>query len=245
MSTPTTDLPSDLAHLESTTSFFHNAYTPQSITVTISCALALYNSLELLLLILTTFRRPGGLYFWSLVVATAGVLPYTLGFMIQYFRLTDQLAGEVISTVGWPMLVTGQSVVLYSRLGIVLGPSHQGVLKAVKWMIVVDGVVLHTVTSVVMFGAYNAVPNRLWAKAYKHTETVQMTMFTVQELILSGLYIWRTADILKTTSPARRPRRIMRELFAMYVCLSGSSTIVCRRRAPGACTADFRFAATS
>lgn len=82
-------------------------------------------------------------------------------------------------------------------------------------MIIVNGIVLHVVTSVVMFGAYNADPNRLWARAYKHVETVQMTIFRVQEFILSGLYIWRTADILKSSEPGRRPKRIMRELFAM------------------------------
>ena len=82
-------------------------------------------------------------------------------------------------------------------------------------MIIVDGVVLHVTTSVVMFGAYNATPNRTFAAAYKYVETVQMTIFTVQEFILSGLYIWRTADILKTSNSGRRPKRIMRELFAM------------------------------
>lgn len=112
-------------------------------------------------------------------------------------------------------MVTGQSVVLYSRLGIVLGPSHQRILKLVKWMIIVNGVVLHVSTSVVMFGAYNASPNHLWASAYRQIETVQMTIFTVQEFIISGLYIWRTADILKTSNSARRPKRIMRELFIM------------------------------
>lgn len=100
---------------------------------------------------------------------------------IEYFHFANQLAGEIISTVGWPMMVTGQSVVLYSRLGIVLGPSYQNILKIVKWMIIVNGVVLHVTTSVVMFGAYDADPNHLWAKAYKYVEMVQMTIFTVQD----------------------------------------------------------------
>ena len=36
------------------------------------------------------------------------------------------------------MMVTGQSLVLYSRLGVVLGPDRERILKAVKWMIIVD-----------------------------------------------------------------------------------------------------------
>ena len=62
---------------------------------------------------------------------------------IEYFQLTAQLAGEITSTFWWPMMVTGQSFVLYSRLGVVLGPSHGTILQAVKWLIIVDGIVFH------------------------------------------------------------------------------------------------------
>ena len=82
---PTTDdeLPSHLQHLEDTTSFFQGEYNAQSVTVTICCALAVASAFELLLLIFTTFRRYGGLYFWALVVATAGILPYTVCIMYE------------------------------------------------------------------------------------------------------------------------------------------------------------------
>lgn len=115
------------------------------------------------------------------------------------------------------MMVTGQSAVLYSRLGVVLGPSYQTIRRIMKWIIIVDGVVLHTTTQVVMLGAWNAEANRTWAAAYKHVETIQMTIFTVQEFVLSGLYIWRAVDILKTSKSGRQPMRIMRELFTMSV----------------------------
>jgi hypothetical protein len=88
-----------------------------------------------------------GLYFWSLVVASFGIIPYCIGFMIEYFQLTAQVAGLIITTVGWPMLVTGQSFVLFSRLGVVMGGEHHGVLTFVKWMIIVDGVVFHVSTT--------------------------------------------------------------------------------------------------
>lgn len=81
MSAPSADVPQDLDHLSRTTSFFHGEYNAQSVTITVCCALAISNAFELLLLIFTTFRRYGGVYFWSLVVATVGVLPYTVGFM--------------------------------------------------------------------------------------------------------------------------------------------------------------------
>ncbi|KAF2480995.1 hypothetical protein BDY17DRAFT_254507 [Neohortaea acidophila] len=207
------------AQLHGTTTFFDGQYGAVSVTLTICCALALFNAIELLFLIFTTFKRYSGLYFWSLVVASAGILPYVISILCEYFTLTNQLAGEVLSTFGWPMMVTGQSLVLYSRLGVVLGPEHHRILRPVKWMIIIDGIVFHISTQVVMFGAYNAHPAREWALAYKYIEKIQMTGFTVQELIISGLYVWRTLDILKTVDDAsgrsRRRRRTMMELFSI------------------------------
>lgn len=135
---------------------------------------------------------------------------------IEYYQLTAQLAGEIIATVGWPMMVTGQSLVLYSRLGVVLGPSHANVLKAVKWMIIIDAIVFHVSTTVVMFGAYNARDDQPFQQAYKYVEKVQMTAFTIQEFVLSGLYVWRTLDILNASTNPRR-KRIMRELLSINI----------------------------
>ena len=81
--------------------YFDGEYTARSVTVTICCALGVYNALELLLLIFTSFRRFRGLYFWSLLIASAGILPYAMGFMIDYFQLSTHVAGGVLSTVGW------------------------------------------------------------------------------------------------------------------------------------------------
>lgn len=47
--------------------------------LTIVCAaLAVYNALELALLIFTTFKAYHGLYFWSMVTATMGIIPYVM-----------------------------------------------------------------------------------------------------------------------------------------------------------------------
>ncbi|KAK5124922.1 hypothetical protein LTR85_001112 [Meristemomyces frigidus] len=210
-----------LAHnLHDTTSFFQGRFDAQTVTVVVCCALALNSALMLLLIIFTTFRHFRGLYFWSLVIASSAIIPYTVGFMIEYFQLTAQLAGLIISTYGWPAMVTGQSLVLYSRLGIVLGKSRRGLLNAMKWMIIVDGLVFHVTTTVVVFGAYYVPPGHLWMKAYRYIEKVQMTGFTLQEFIISGLYIWRTLDILKTTDPGRkRMRRVMWQLFGISIII--------------------------
>ncbi|KAK3115892.1 hypothetical protein LTR53_004336 [Teratosphaeriaceae sp. CCFEE 6253] len=216
--------------LQDTTSFFDGRFTAQSVTIVICCALALYNALLLLMLIFITFRRFRGLYFvrilcqhywWSLLIASFGIIPYVLGFMIEYFRLTAQVAGLVITLVGWPMMVTGQSFVLYSRLGVLMAKEHRRLLRGVKWMIVIDGIVFHTSTMVVVFGAYLAHPARRFQLAYRYIEKIQMTGFTIQELVISGLYVWRTLEILKLSSPLnrQRTRRVMWQLFSINVVI--------------------------
>lgn len=234
-----------LVDLNDTTTFFSGKYDVAAVFVTICCALAIYNGLELLMLIFTTFRRFSGLYFWSLVMSSFGLIPYTIGFMIMYFvfvnprksckcmsstfrallTLPFAVVGLIITAFGWPMMITGQSLVLYSRLHIVLGAEHHKLLRGVKWMIIIDSIIFHVSTEVVLFGAYYAHPNTGFAEAYKYIEKVQMTGFTIQELILSGLYVWRTLDIINATSssssPAvgrkKRTSRIMWQLFAINV----------------------------
>jgi hypothetical protein len=53
--------------------------------------LALYNSIELIVLILVTFNKYHGLYFWSLVIAGLGVMPYSLGFLIKLVKFLQAL----------------------------------------------------------------------------------------------------------------------------------------------------------
>jgi hypothetical protein len=125
------------------------------------------------------------------------------------------------------MMVTGQSFVLYSRLHVVLGQASHRLLQGVKWMIIVNGFVFHVSTIVVLFGAYYASQSSGFAEAYKYIEKIQMTGFTLQEFILSGLYVWKTLDIIRSTSTAspnggptarkRRTSRIMWQLFSINV----------------------------
>jgi hypothetical protein len=75
--------------------------------------LALYNAIELILLAFVTFQRYRGLYFWSLVIAAFGIIPYSLGFIIKFFRLLDPAkdVGYVavfFLSIGWYPMVTGK-----------------------------------------------------------------------------------------------------------------------------------------
>ena len=85
---------------------------PLKIIISVLLGLALYNSVELIILVLVTFQRYHGLYFWSLLIAGFGVLPYSLGFLIKFFQLLDPngdpaYVAVALITFGWWTMVTG------------------------------------------------------------------------------------------------------------------------------------------
>lgn len=175
----------------------------------------MYDAIELLLLIYLIFKRKAGLYFWSILLATFGLIPYSIGRLLVYFHITKNITGSVIDTIGWIMMVSGQSVVLYSRLHLVL--QNPRILRAVLWMIIIDGVVLHGITTVISFGSHLS-DARGFHIGYKVIEKVQMTIFCIQEFSISGLYVWKTVDILKTTL-WENARTILHRLFGINVLI--------------------------
>ncbi len=79
-----------------------------ALIVIVTSTTALYNSLELLLLLFAVFEKYAGLYFWSLLIASAGVIPYAVSFILVYFKVAYGWVGISIDTVGWVTVVTGQ-----------------------------------------------------------------------------------------------------------------------------------------
>jgi hypothetical protein len=195
---------------------FNGQYNYQNVIVTVASAISLYNAIELILLIFTTFKEWHGLYFWSLLIATFGIIPYCVGFIAEFFTAAPKAIGMSIDSLGWVLLISGQSFVLYSRLHLVLNSPR--ILKTVKWMIILDAIVLHTTTTVLLFGANYGGQQAHFKVGYKWIEKIQMTIFCIQEFILSGLYIWNTLQILQVTS-RKGTRRVMWQLFTINIII--------------------------
>ena len=189
-----------------------------SIVISVICAaLASYNAFELILLIFATFHAYHGLYFWSMVIATCGIFPYVVGMELMYFDPTAKLPGLIINNVGWISMVTAQSVVLYSRLGIVLGNQKSRILVFTKWMIIIDSFVFYTLATTIVFGMHY-LKDQNFDKGYIYIERLQMTGFCIQEFIISGLYIWKTLDILQA-GEKKQTRRTLWQLFVINVVI--------------------------
>ncbi|ETN44634.1 uncharacterized protein HMPREF1541_10304 [Cyphellophora europaea CBS 101466] len=183
-------------------------------------SLAIYNVLELLVLIFGTFQKFRGLYFWSLVVSGVGIIPYALGFLFKYFNIltgSARWASVFLLSIGWYPMVTGQAIVLWSRLHLVVhGGRGDKILLWTKWMIIVNAICLHIPTTVLTFGSNANI--QTFIDGYNVMEKLQMCGFFVQEVVLSSIYIIETVKILRS-SVQRNTRRLMYQLIAINVLI--------------------------
>ena len=173
-------------------------------------AVAWYNVAELNVQVFLTFKRHRGLYFWSLLISSYGCVLHALGFLLKFFQLTtnDYLSVTII-TIGWYAMVTGQAVVLYSRLHLVV--REQRILRGILIMIIVDAICFHIPTTVLTYGS-NTTGNSNYTAAFKVVEKLQMTAFCLQEFIISGVYVWSTIRLLKPVYHGRT-RKVMMQLI--------------------------------
>ncbi|KAJ5130001.1 uncharacterized protein N7515_006040 [Penicillium bovifimosum] len=181
-------------------------------------SIALYNAVELFILLFLTFTTYRGLYFWSLLLSVVlGVVPHAIGYLLELFSLAPVWVSLTISTIGFYVMVPGQSVVLYSRLHLVVNSNK--VLRFVRWLIFVDAVILLIPTTVLTFYTAYA-PSPPVIRGYNVMERLQLAWFCAQEFAISGIYITETVRLL-SLMPERGSRRtrIMYELLAINLVI--------------------------
>lgn len=173
-----------------------------------------YNAIELIILCFVTFKRYQGCYFWCLLLSSASLIPHTLGYMFFLFPLgISPYASVTLILVPWCVMVTGQSLVLWSRLHLVL--QNPKILKGVFCMIIIDAFVFHTPVFVLMYGMVSP-KSHLFTRGYDIMERVQLVGFCVQELVLSGIYVWETTKMLRLR-PEQRHKQILVQLLIINI----------------------------
>ncbi|KAF2275501.1 uncharacterized protein EI97DRAFT_379595 [Westerdykella ornata] len=161
--------------------------------------IAWYNVAELTVLIQVFFKRHSGWYYWALMVATYGIFIHDLGTFFKFYHITNiDILDTILAWSGWVMMVTGQSLVLYSRLHLVV---HASWKRWVLVMIIVDGILMHISTGVLTFLTNVSSDPTRWKGPYSVVERIQVTVFFIQEVILSAIYIWRTSGMLRSEGP--------------------------------------------
>lgn len=183
-------------------------------------AVAWYNVAELNIQVFLTFKRHRGLYFWSLLITSYGCVLHALGFLLKFFQLihNDYISVTVI-TIGWYAMVTGQAVVLYSRLHLVV--REQRILRGILVMIIIDAICFHIPTTILTYGTNSArdVAHKYYSP-FNVMEKLQMTAFCIQEFVISGVYVWSTIRLLKPVYHGRT-RKVMTQLIWINLIIIG------------------------
>ncbi|KAH8748162.1 hypothetical protein F5883DRAFT_241137 [Diaporthe sp. PMI_573] len=167
-------------------------------------AVAFYNVIELNVVIYSSFPRRTGLYFWSFVVATWGIAVYSVGFLTKdlSFIRNGFIYGTFI-VVGWICMVTGQSMVLFSRMHLLVRDKR--ILRTTLTCIVVNAIIGHVPTSIVLYGSNSPHPDQ-WLQPYAIMERIHVTIFFLQELAISAIYIVATTRLFRDKSRPSSPK---------------------------------------
>ncbi|KAB2575307.1 putative integral membrane protein [Lasiodiplodia theobromae] len=193
-----------------------NVSTPILMTMAGFLAISFYNVVELFVIIFTTFKQRSGLYFWSFIVATLGIAPHALGFVLKFFGVVPASLWWIpvlLVAIGFPAMVTGQSVVLYSRLHLVMHDARK--LRLVLYMIIFDGVVMSVPLIVMAFGSNSPNPAPFLG-VFTVWDKIQIAVFAFQEILISVLYIYETTRLLQPSPTSNRAlRKILYHLVAI------------------------------
>jgi hypothetical protein len=95
--------------------------------------------------------------------------------------------------IGWYGMVTGQSVVLYSRLHLVVLDVSQ--VRWVLWMIIANVCILHVPMTVLFLSLNHGKPR--FARPAKIYNWIQLAGLCIQDLVICGIYIYEAIRALK------------------------------------------------
>jgi hypothetical protein len=136
---------------------------------------------------------------------------------MKFFTDADSVLSVTVLTIGWWTMVTGQSIVLYSRLHLVL--RDERIFSWILRLIVLNIFILHVPTTILTYGANIVHTGEVaWVNGYSVMEKIQLTGFTIQESILSTLYVIETVKLFRLGADVSvRPdtRRILFQLIGI------------------------------
>lgn len=157
-------------------------------------AVPMWMSIELTIQIFATFKRYSGLYFYSLIFCTWSISIRQIGRICIYFVPgCNQVFSLIFALLGWVGTVTGFAVVLYSRLHLVT--RNRKLLRSVLCMIIFSVFAFHLTTMIAQIGVVTKRQPQ-WISWYPAMEKMQIVGFTVQETIISVIYIISTHKLL-------------------------------------------------
>jgi hypothetical protein len=188
-------------------------------TIIVLHVIACYNVIELTFIIWTVFKQYSGIYFWSFVAATYGIGLNAIGALFVDTGpqgLTNNLIYATVALIGWVLMVNGQSMVLWSRLHLIMRDLVK--LRLILYLIIANAIIFQTPSIILAYGA----TTKHWKIYHDIFEKIQVIVFFVQEAGISLVYIYETVQLSKVLSVMRnrtRSRQLRNHLIAINVCI--------------------------
>lgn len=180
-------------------------------------AVSLYNSVETVVLIFASFRRYKGTYFWSLLIASTGVFVTSFGYATYFYNIIPNRFGQsTVTIVGWWTFVIAQSLVLWSRLHLVV--YSRRIIRGVLIMIIMTTSLLLLPTGILAWLNNFQPPKQEILRGYQIMENIQLTILSAQETIISVIYIMGTIKLLSDSQRVGK-RNILLQLITINVII--------------------------
>lgn len=203
--------------------YFPNASVTRLYIIACFIGIALYNSIELVVLCFVTFNKYNSCYFWSLLIASISIVLFALGYIVTIFRLGIIYAGVATEIVGWYGLVIGQSMVLWSRLHLII--HNQWIIQGTLAMIIVLAIIFLIPATVFEFGIHSTYRNKFYT-GFNIVERIQLVGISVQEIILSAIYSWEAARLLRMRPRDHYHGILVQLLFINLVMVGMDAAII-------------------
>jgi hypothetical protein len=174
-------------------------------------------TIELTVQIFATFKRYTGLYFYSLLVCTCCICIRQIGrICIDFVPGLNKVFSLTLTMLGWVGMVTGFAMVLYSRLHLVT--RNRKILRAVLCMIIFNVFALHMTTMIAQIGVVTKHQPQ-WISWYPAAEKIQIVGFTVQEIIISGIYVRYIYGLVGHDFSEKTKRNMTLLVLVQVVCI--------------------------
>jgi hypothetical protein len=176
-----------------------------------------------------TFKRYRGLYYTSIICTTWGIAFHGVAFLVKLYvpsataTVSADFGTTSLAKLGWVMNTTGFSIVLYSRLSLVV--QERRILRVVLAVICVDAILFHIPIIVFSYG-FGSSNHSFWLPYLSYMERIQIVGFTLQDFALSTFYTVTSFKLLSDHPTSRRRNLFISLLFAQAFTLLADIAMV-------------------
>jgi hypothetical protein len=186
-------------------------------------------SFELLFRVSYSLRNLRGLYFWSLIAGAFGCVTHITGNVVKFFVAgVPWTASTILIIIGWWMMVRGQSLVLYSRIHLVV--DKKIVIWSIRAMIASIFAICFTAgTTALTWANITHGSDPKIAFTFFIIERTQLCAFLPLEASLSMIYVVATWRVLRSNAILRVKRVVKFLIITNMAIIALDGTVLCKQ----------------